>query len=536
MALQAVQLCPAFRCGFCLTSCLLFVRVLAVALLLSGAWEVLAQRRLSLEEALALATGSDERLEVARASVMRANANVRRTESQGLPQINGSASYTRALMSQFEGIGGGGDEEAPPVPPECTGPFNPDPDLPLAERVRLLEQRLACPAASPFGGLDFSQLGFGAPNTWNAGLSFNWLLFSGGRIAAQVDAAEALRDAARSGVAASNAAVQLEVTEAYFDAQLAAELVAISEASLANSDETLRLTSLRAEAGAQAEFDVLQARVARDNQRPLLIRRRSQRELSLDRLRTLLDLPPDEELVLTTPVSAAASRDVETSVVASERIAVQQASERVTAARHGVTAARAQRFPTIAATSQYGLVAYSESILPDLGAFRENWTVGAALQIPIYVGGRITADIDAARADLLEAEAQLEQTIEAAQLDTASALAQLEAARATWEATAGTVEEAERAYSIAQLRYREGVSIPLEVDNARLQLEQARVNRAQAARDLWVAQTRVELLPLLPLGGASASFAQASAGAMQQQTPPSGAQIMPPAGPGGFQP
>jgi outer membrane protein len=472
--------------------------------------DVRAQRELSLEEALALASGTSEQLDVARAGVKRAEANVRRTESQHLPQIGASAGYQRSLANQFQGITDGGTQ--PEVPPGCEGPFNPDPSLPLEERVRLLEERLGCPASSPFGGLDFSQLGFGAPNTWSGGLSFNWPIFTGGRVPALVRATEAVRDAARTNVTATDAQVRLEVTQAYFDAQLAAELVRISEGSLEQSEETLRLTEIREREGAQAEFDVLQARVARDNQRPLLIRRRSQHELALERLRTLIDLAPDEPLVLTTPVSEAANREVSTQIDITRRIPVQQASERVTAARHQVTAARAQRMPTITATSQYGLVAYSENFLPDLGAFRDNWTVGAAVQIPIYTGGRIAADIEAARADLAEAEAQLKQTVEAARLDTRGALAELVAARATWEATSGTVEQAVRGYDIARLRYREGVSIQLEVENARLLLEQARVNRALAARDLWVAQTRVELLPVLPLGvGAAGNMATVNA-------------------------
>ncbi len=459
-----------------------------------------AQRQLSLEEALALATSTSEQIDVARAGLLRADANVRRTESQGLPQINASASYQRSLANQFQGVTEGG--EAPEIPPHCNEPFDPDPSLPLEERVRLLEERLACPQGNPFGGLDFSQLGFGAPNTWNAGLSFNWLLFTGGRIRSEVRASQSVRDIARSTISSSEAQVRLDVTQAYFDAQLASELVAISEATLAASEETLRLTELREEAGAQAEFDVLQARVSRDNQRPELIRRRSQRDLALDRLRTLLDLPPSEPLVLTTPVSAASQRPVTTTADIVNRIPVQQASQRVVAARHQLAAARAQRMPSISATSQYGLVAYSENLLPSLSAFRDNWTVGATLQVPIYTGGRIAADIDAARADLAEAEAQLQLTIEAAQLDTERALADLRAAREIWEATTSTVQEAQRGYEIATLRYREGVSIQLEIESARLQLAQARVNRAQAARDLWVAQTRVDLLPFLPLGGA----------------------------------
>jgi outer membrane protein len=493
----------------------LFEKLFIVAALIAvlHAADVRAQRRLSLEDALALATGTSEQLAIGEAGVRRADANVRRTESQGLPQIGASASYTRALANQFAGIGG---EEQPPPDPECTGPFDPDPSLPLEERVRLLERRLACPQTGGFGGIDFSQLGFGAPNTWNAGLSFNWPFFTGGRVEALVRASEAVRNIARTNVTASEAQVRLDVTQAYFDAQLADELVRISETSLANSEETLRLTELRANAGAQAEFDVLQARVTRDNQRPVLIRRQSQRELAYDRLRALLDLPPDEPLVLTTPVTQAANREVSTTIDVIARIPVQQASERVTAARHQLDAARAQRMPTISATSQYGLVAYTDDLLPSLGAFRNNWTVGFALQVPIYAGGRITADIDAARADVAEAEAQLELTVETASLDAESALAELRAARATWDATQGTVEQAERGYEIARLRYREGVSIPLEVENARLLLEQARVNRAQAARDLWTAQTRVELLPFLPVGGFGAAPSAAGGGIPQQ--------------------
>lgn len=419
---------------------------------------------MSLEDALALAIENSETITLAKAGVQRADANVRLTESQRLPQINGSASYQRTLLSQFEGLSAPGGD---------SGGESPD--------------------------IDFSQFGFGAPNTWNLGVSFNWQLFNGGRAEAQVRAAQAQLEAAEAQLATADAQTRLEVTQAYFDAQLAAELVHISQLSLENSEETLRLTQLRAEVGTQAEFDVLQARVARDNQRPLLIQRESSRDLAFERLRTLLDLPSNEPLRLTTPVTSAQPREITPQNI--ERIPVQQASERLNAAREQVDAAKAQRWPSISVNSQYGLVAYSREFLPSLNSFRDNWTIGAALSIPIYTGGRIPAEIDLARAGVLEAQAQLDQTVEAARLDLESALAELRRAQAQWEATASTIAQAERAYDIARLRYREGVSIQLEIENARLQLEQARANRAQAARDLWVAQTRVELLPYLPLGG-----------------------------------
>jgi hypothetical protein len=76
----------------------------------------------------------------------------------------------------------------------------------------------------------------------------------------------------------------------------------------------------------------------------------------------------------------------------------------------------------------------------------------------------------------------------------------LRAAVASWEASAGTVQQAQRAYEIADLRYREGVSTQLELSDARLLLVQAQASRAQTGRDLQVARARVALLPDLPLG------------------------------------
>jgi outer membrane protein TolC len=163
-----------------------------------------------------------------------------------------------------------------------------------------------------------------------------------------------------------------------------------------------------------------------------------------------------------------------------------------------VTIARAQRLPDISLTSQYGQVFFG-GLVPKFGDFRDNWSIGAALQIPIFTGGRISADVADAHAGVVEAEARLEQAAGLAILDARNTVAQLRAAVSIWEASQGTVEQAERAYAIAELRFLEGISTQLELTDARILLEQARANHATAARDLQVAQTRAELLPYLPI-------------------------------------
>jgi hypothetical protein len=84
-------------------------------------------------------------------------------------------------------------------------------------------------------------------------------------------------------------------------------------------------------------------------------------------------------------------------------------------------------------------------------------------------------------------------------------LSALDQAQATWQASAGTAEQASRAYSIDQIRYREGISTQTDLSQSRLLLEQALANRAQAARDLAVARVRLALLKDLPLQAGTTS-------------------------------
>ena len=142
------------------------------------------------------------------------------------------------------------------------------------------------------------------------------------------------------------------------------------------------------------------------------------------------------------------------------------------------------------------------------------------MTVPILNGGRIRADEAIARAGVTEAEARLRLTRELAALDAESARQELRAARAEWEASGATIKQAARAYEIADLRYREGLSTQLELSDSRLLLAESEVTRARAARDLQVRRIRLALLPELPLtGGALPAVVAGTAGqptALQQ--------------------
>lgn len=476
---------------------------------------------LSLAEAVRLAEQKSHEVRIARAGVTRARGLELQAASQLLPQLFGSAAYTKTLRSQFSALSSP-DTATSTSPPGPCEQYLRDASASTAERLAGLENAQLCALGqNPFGG--FGNLGFGAANQYQLGLSLSQNVFTGGRIRSQIAAARAGRRAAEVTLASERAQAALTVAQAYFDAALSDRLAAIAELSLRQSDAVVSQVQLAREVGRTSEFELLRARVARDNQRPVLVQRQSEREISLLRLRQLLDLRLDAPVQLVTPVDDTAAVYVAIAPMRTAEVTDPDSRAPVRAARAGVDAgqaslraARAQRLPAVSLTSNYGRVAYPASGFPGNNDFRENWTVGLSAQVPLFTGGRQRGEEMAARASLDESRARLEQTRELAALDIRVQETALAQARGAWEASAGTAEQAQRAFAIAQVRYREGISTQLELDDSRLLLEQAQVNRATAARNLQLAIVRVALLQELPLQLQSAGIQLP----VQQQAPP----------------
>jgi outer membrane protein TolC len=500
-----------------------------------------APRPLSLDEAIRLAARESEVLQIARAGVTRAEGQQKQARSLYLPQLNGNVSYARTLRSQFSALAGSApvDTSTAPKPQALCTPFIPA-GASQAERDAALAQAQTCAAQQ---GIDFSKVGFGAPNQYTFGLSFSQSVFSGGRNAGQNTAATAGRRSAEVEVTAQRAQLALDVTQAYFDAVLADRLVDIADTTLAQTEELLRQTTLSRKVGNTSEFDLLRATVTRDNQRPVVIQRRGDRDIAYLRLKQLLDIPLEQPLQLTTPIDepAAISRVIAENAgvpvtnaatiavgdttlslalpdtTTANRAPVRESAEAVRAQEGLLKVARADRFPTFSITSNYQRLFFPQNFLPSLNQYSENWTVGGTLGLSLFSGGRVSGQVEVAQANLDQARAQLEQSRELAALDTRVALNQLTQAQAAFDASRGTAEQARRAYAIDQIRYREGISTQTDLTQSRLLLEQAEANRAQSARDLAVARARIALIRELPINTTALGAAAQRASAQQQQ-------------------
>lgn len=411
--------------------------------------------RLTLDEAVRRSLDLGEEVRVARAQVGDARGQVREATAAALPEVRGAVVYTRQFASIFEG---------------------------------------AATADSTFGPI-FANSPFGAANAWNLEVTIRQTLFAAGKVGAGLRAAKAYRQAAEEQLAQTQADVIYRVRRAYFDALYAGRLVEIAEAGMAQArahEEDVQRFRL---AGTRAEYDLLRAQVDAANQAPIVVAARNGLDLALLALKRLVNVRADAPLVLTTRL---AGEDATIPVLAAdtlgapERASVRAAEATVRVWEQAVTAARADRWPSLTVGATFSHQAFPQEIAPFDAQFRRNWSADLRLSVPLFLGFRTIGAEERAQASLEQARAERDQVRELAALEVEQAAAEVRRAEALLAAQRATVRQARRAYQIATVRYTNGMSTQLEVSDSRLLEQRAEANEAQALRDYLVGLAELE--------------------------------------------
>ena len=441
---------------------------------------------LSLEEALDRSMERSEEVRIAAAQVDRAGAEVGVARSNLLPQVNTQLGYTRTLRSVFQG---GGFE----IPDSMR--FEPDSTASIAQRLRYLEQNVPNAAFQSLGSL-FSGLPFGQEHTWNAAATLQQALFAPAAVSG-VQLANRAEEAARASYEEAVSDVTLDVAEAYLGAALAEQTAEIVEASVELAAAHLAQVRLQFDAGVASELDVLRAEVELENLRPQLAQANNGRDLAIANLKRLVNIPAQVEVRLTTPLAepgALTSRApadlptlTEADAVLERRASVRAARANVAMMEEQADIARSSFLPSVYLQGNMARQAFPSGFLPGSNDWRDDWNVGFAVSWPLFQGMRRKAEVDAANAQVRQAELQAAQLEEGVRLEYDSALRELERARLQMEAAGTTVAQAQRVYELTELRYREGLATQLDVSDARLALQQAQLNEATAYHDYHLA-------------------------------------------------
>jgi outer membrane protein len=303
-----------------------------------------------------------------------------------------------------------------------------------------------------------------------------------GRVrSAQANARASSADADATAEQAATTATNAYVRAMRADADLHAR-----QADTVLATELLNIAQSQLQAGTGVGLDVTRARSQLANTRAALIASRNTREHAhLDLLRSLA-LPVGTEIALTDSLSPAAGSEPlpdEASLVAMairNRPDILAEDQRVSAARQGLSAIKAERLPSL------GLVA-DDGIIGKNGAKLLNtYTWGLQVSLPIFDGFRREARVQEQQSVIKEAEIRRHDLEQQAQVDVRGALIDLAGAREQLGAATERLSLAEQEVSQARDRFNAGVAGNADVVNASLALTSSRtlVNDAETLYQL----------------------------------------------------
>ena len=317
-------------------------------------------------------------------------------------------------------------------------------------------------------------------SNWDAGIQVSWELDLFGRIRRESEAAFAAYLATEQGQRAVLVALVGDVASNYLLMRQLDLQLEIARRTVVTNEETVRFYQNRLEGGLsnRLELDTAIANLARTAN--LVPQFERQIAVTENALSLLLGRPPgpvergetltERQLPAAIPVGLPAE-------LLERRPDVQAAEQQLVAANARVGAAKALFFPRISLTGLYGSVSGDFADLMNNDA--EVWSVNPGLFAPVFQGGRITRNYEAAMAVYDQAFAQYQQSALNGYREVANALVALRTYGEARVILQTGVDALEDAATLSRRRYEAGLANYLEILNADQELFDQRIQLAQ---------------------------------------------------------
>jgi outer membrane protein TolC len=409
--------------------------------------------RLSLGDAVRLAMENNEDIGIARAELDRAKGRKKEATAAALPHLGFYGGYTRNILR--------------PVI------FFRDPS-----------------------NDEVVQIEIGEENDYQMNISLDQVLFAFGRVGQAIDAADYYLRSNEANLEATAKDVRLAAETAYLNAVLAQEVREIAVKSLEASQRQLDETIRKLDQRVASRFDSILAAVEVKNREPAILTAENEIRLTRLELKRVIGVDRETPLVLTDSL-----------VFEPEEYSLEEAVDEAYKMRSDIQALRFQvammqkiyevrrrsNLPYLALQGNYTLQGQaSGELFPDSDSWAEALGIGVSLTFPIFDGFENRGRAEQARADVTATEYSLQKLENLVALAITELYDQLGAERKNLESQEATVAMAEEAYRLASVRFANGLSTSLELENSQLALTTARLNQQTAIFRYMVAKRRFE--------------------------------------------
>jgi outer membrane protein TolC len=272
--------------------------------------------------------------------------------------------------------------------------------------------------------------------------------------------------------------------KAFYQTLLLKKVWEVTKASEENAKENYMMMKKKFDNGIVSKFALLQAETRWENIKPETLMAERNYELTLNNLKNFAGIPAQEGISLEGDFEEFPEMPDE---VAFEEILDQRPDFNALLWEKelrgtDVKAQNASHYPTLNANfALYNMSALSDKF--KLDRKNVNYFIGFTLNIPIYNGGFTSAQVQKAKIELDKTRIKLEKSKDTIYNEVRNIYLRLEEASKRIESGEKSLQTAEKAFQIAESSTANGLATQLELKDARLLYDQAKVNYYAAVFD-----------------------------------------------------
>jgi outer membrane protein TolC len=335
---------------------------------------------------------------------------------------------------------------------------------------------------------------FAQTNNFSTSLTLSQTLFSSA-VFKGIGASQIYYDLAKADLISTVSKTVLSVQKTFYGVLLSKEILDITKSSFENAQANLKDVKALYNEGMVSEFDMLQAEVQVENIRPVVLQMENQLQSAKDALKIVIGISQNDEIdvngeFIYQPFDINDEDELINEALKSNYdLKTLDLKKQVDKAFIELDVS--EYWPNIAAFGQYSYAGSSD-----------NWnfnnyssaTVGISFSMNLWNGNRTKNAVQQSTITYQQTDEQLKQLTDYTLLNVKAKLQELKKVESIIDAQNRTVEVAERSYSIAKVRYKEGAGSQIELQNTDLALKQARLNRIQSMYSYLVTKYELEQL------------------------------------------
>lgn len=439
--------------------------LVAAVLLLSLSISLYAETLdLDLKTARKITLQNNPNIKLAREGVNKSKLQITESRSNFFPSFNGFSSLQHAWDLQVNIV--------PNFIKEMLGPLTPGyDDMP-----------------------DYVKMSFGLENTLVYGVSVNQTLFTGGAIWNGYKMSKLGHDITISQLKSTEQKVLGDLTSTYYGLLFAKSLLSVTEEALTSAGSNLEQVNKFFKVGKSSRFDVLRAEVQVANYKPMVISVKNNLLLAESRLKIIMGLKTEVIFNITDKLKYEKcdlldkSIDQITEIAYRNRPEMDMMSAQKAITKRQLSLAVSAVIPSVVFGTTYQYMGQRNKNFhftdDDLNkAFNSS----ISINIPLFNGLKNSSRIQQAKIAIKETNYQEESLKNGINLEVKSAYFKMKEAEEKVETQKKTIEQAREALRLANLMYSEGASTQLDVLNANLALNQAKMNYQQSLFEYNVA-------------------------------------------------